>query len=126
MNDTLDPLGHHAVTCKFGGYVVFHHNRQRDTFFQSCHLAGLNAKLEVDSGLDHDHYTRPADVLLPNWICSQSAALHFTVVSPLNSTPIHEVGTTAGSAASSAELRKHSNNDAKCRDLDCICVPNLG
>ena len=51
----LDPLGHHAVTCKFGGDVVSHYNRLRDTFVQSCHFAGLNAKIEVGSGLAHDH-----------------------------------------------------------------------
>ena len=31
-----------------------------------------------------------------------------------------------GSAASSAELKKHSNNDAKCRDCDWVCVPMAG
>ena len=100
------------------------HNRLRDTFVQSGHFAGLNAKIEVGSGLGHDHqHTRPDDVLLPNWICLRSAALDFTMVSPLNSTLTHEAGTTAGLAASSAELRKHSNNDAKCWDLDWVCVP---
>ena len=47
---TTDPLGHHAVTCKFGGDVVYRHNRLRDTIVQSCHLAGLNTKIEVSSG----------------------------------------------------------------------------
>ena len=65
-HNILDPLSHHAVT------------------------------IEVGSGLGHDpQHTRPADVLLPNWICSQSAALDFSVVSLLNSTLIHEAGTTA-------------------------------
>ena len=46
------------------------------------------------------------------------------MVSPLNSTLIHEAGTTAGSSTSSAELKKHTNNDAKCSgDLDWVCVP---
>ena len=29
----LDPLGHHAVTCKEGGDVVMRHNALRDVFF---------------------------------------------------------------------------------------------
>ena len=80
-----------------------------------CTSAGVSAKIEAGSGLGHEHlHTRPADVLLPNWVCSKPAALDFTVVSPLGSAHIAEVGTTAGSAALSAEGRKHDNNDKKC------------
>ena len=68
-------------------------------------------------------FTRPADVLLPNWVCSKPAALDFTVVSPLVSTLIIEASTTAGSAALSAEGRKHANNDQKCTELNWVCVP---
>ena len=83
-HNILDLLVPHAVTCKFSSDVVSRYNRLRDTFVQSCHFAGLKAKIEVGSGLSHDHQrTRPGDVLLPNWICLQSAALDSTVVSPL-------------------------------------------
>ena len=51
-----------------------------------------------------DLYTRPADVLLPNWVCSKPAALDFTAV-----LVIIEAGTTAGSAALLAEGRKHDH-----------------
>ena len=44
-------------------------------------------------------------VLVPNRLCSKPAALDFTVVSPLGSTLIAEVGTTA---RPSAEVRKHT------------------
>ena len=49
-HNMLDPLGHHAVICKFGGDVVSQHNQLRDTFVQTCRLAGagLVLKLEVD------------------------------------------------------------------------------
>ena len=33
---SLDPLGHHALTCKHGGDVVNRHNRLRDVFAESC------------------------------------------------------------------------------------------
>ena len=35
----LDPLGHHALTCKHGGDVVNRHNRLRDVFAESCRRA---------------------------------------------------------------------------------------
>lgn len=66
-HNMLDLLGHHAVTCKFGGDVVSRHNQLRDTFVQTCCLAGVSASIEAGSGLGHDHlHTTPADVLLPN------------------------------------------------------------
>ena len=35
----LDPLGHHAATCRHGGDLVTWHNRLRDTFANFCHWA---------------------------------------------------------------------------------------
>ena len=32
----LDPLGHHATTCKCGGDVVFCHNKLRDILAETC------------------------------------------------------------------------------------------
>ena len=91
---------------------------------QICRFAGVSASIEAGSGLGHEHlHTRPADVLLLNWVCSKAAALDFTAVSPLGSTHIVEVGTTAGSAALSAEGRKHANNDQKCTELNWVCFP---
>ena len=61
----LDPLGHHASTCKRGGDAV---HRLRDVFADSCRLAHLGVQVEVGNNLtqDHDH-TRSADVLVHNW-----------------------------------------------------------
>ena len=111
-HNIFDPLGHHAVTCKFGGDVVSRHNQLRDTFVQTCRIAGVSASIEAGSGLGHEHlHTRPADVLLPNWICSTPAALDFTVVSPLGSSHIVE-----------GEERKHINNDQKCTKSSTVYV----
>ena len=49
--------------------------------------------------------------------------LDLTVISPLNSNVIAEAGFTGGSAAASAEVRKHIENDPKCEELRWICVP---
>ena len=35
----LDPLGHHATTCKRGGDVVFRHNKLRDILAETCRRA---------------------------------------------------------------------------------------
>ena len=120
----LDPLGHHAVTCKRGGDAISRHNKLRDVVLQTCHRACISAKAEAGSGLGHElRNTRPADILASNWLCGKPAAFDLTVVSPLNPTFISEAGRTAGSAAVAAELRKHSANDAKCSELGWTCIP---
>ena len=48
---SLDPLGHHATTCKRGGDVVYRHNRLRDIVAESCHRAHLSVHLEVGHNL---------------------------------------------------------------------------
>ena len=82
----LDPLGHHAMTCKRGGDVFVRHNAQRDVFAQFCHRARLGGQLEVGhgSGSDSSH-SQPADILVPNWLSGKPAAFDLTIVSPLNS-----------------------------------------
>ena len=43
----LDPLGHHAVTCKRGGDAISRHNKLRDVVLQTCHRACISAKAEL-------------------------------------------------------------------------------
>ena len=51
----LDPLGHHAATCRRGGDVVLHHNHLRNVFVQLCHQEHLRVKVvEEGSGLTPD------------------------------------------------------------------------
>ena len=80
----LDPLGHHAATCRRGGDVVICHNRLRDVFLSFYHQAHLAARLEAESsltpGLDH---ARPADVLVRDWAQGKLAAFDITAMSPL-------------------------------------------
>ena len=92
----LDPLGHHASTCKRGGDAVHRHNLLRDVFADSCRLAHLPVKLEVGNNLtpDHDH-SRPADVLVHNWSLGKPAAFDFCVTSPLNSLILSEAGVSS-------------------------------
>ena len=79
----LDPLGHHALTCKRGGDVVTRHNKLRDTLAETCCRAHLSFKVEAGSNLTHDHsHTRPADILVPNWSLGKPAAFNLSVTSP--------------------------------------------
>ena len=112
----LDLLGYHAVTCKGGGDVFVHHNALRDVFAQFCHRARLGGQLEVGhrSGGDSTN-SRPADILVPNWMIGKPAAFDLTVVSPLNSNTLNKAGATIGSAAGKAEARKHNANNHWCR-----------
>ena len=53
----LDPLSHHAITCKRGGDAVSRHNKLRDVVLQTCHHACISAKAEAGSGLGRDGTT---------------------------------------------------------------------
>ena len=80
--------------------------------------------MEVGSGLEHDaRHTRPADVLVPNWVLGKPAAFDITVTSPLTPITLYKASVKSGSTAQVAENRKHSSNDAKCSGLGCVCVP---
>ena len=63
-NIALDPLGHHAVSCKHGGDVVIRHNRLRNIVAEFCRRAHLSVRVEVGQGLSRvQSNSRPADVL---------------------------------------------------------------
>ena len=123
-NHRLDPLGHHALTCKHGGDVVLRHNSLRDVFVESCHRACLGGQVEVGSGLGLDRlHSRPADVLVNNWHLGKPAAFDLTITSPLNPITLTEAGVRCGSSALFAEARKHNANDSKCAELGWVCIP---
>eukprot|EP00731_Ephydatia_muelleri_P013062 Em0007g372a len=120
----LDPLGHHATTCKRGGDVVFRHNRLRDILAETCRRAHFSVQVEAGCNLTPDHsHSRPADVLISNWALEKTAACDISVTSPLNSNIMSEAGVTAGAAVQATELRKHEANDVKCSELGWLCIP---
>ena len=120
----LDPLGHHSTTCKRGGNVVFRHNKLRDILAETCRRAHFSVQVEAGCNFTSDHsHSRPADVLISNWVLGKTAACDLSVTSPLNSKILSEAGVTAGAAAHATELRKHEANDAKCSDLGWVCIP---
>ena len=101
-----------------------HHNSVRDVFAQFCHRARLGGQLEVGHGCGADRsLSRPADILVPNWMIGKPAAFDVTVVSPLNPITLIEAGARSESAADKAEVRKHKANGPKCRELGWVCIP---
>ena len=107
------------LTCKKGGDVVTRHNRLRDAFVDFCHQAHLGVQFEAGSTLTPvGSRSRPADVLVRDWIAGRFAAFYFTVsVASLN-----QACTTSGFTALSAESHKHKANDSKCSELGWVCV----
>ena len=111
----LDPLGHHAISCRHGGFVVSQHNNLRDTIANFCRRAHLSVQLEMGHGLSPNHSnSRPADILVQGWERGLPAAFDVTVSSPLTPASLEEASASAGAAARIAETRKHSANDSKC------------
>ena len=84
-NAALDAYGHHALCCKLGGDVISCHNRLRDIFNDFGHRACLAPQLEM-GGWSRKR-TRPADVLVPNWVLGKPAAFDLSVTSTLNAQP---------------------------------------
>ncbi|KAL5505389.1 hypothetical protein EMCRGX_G006811 [Ephydatia muelleri] len=121
---TLDPLGHHAATCRHGGDVVARHNRLRDIFANFCRRAHLSVQVKVGYGLARDHInSRPAEILVQGWDRGKPAAFDVTVTSPLTPVSLNNASASVGAAAYAAECRKHAANDTRCQELGWMCIP---
>ena len=94
------------LPAKRGGDVFSCHNKLRDVLAESCQRAHLGVQVEMGSHvtLNHSH-TRPADLLVPNWVLGKPAAFDLSVTSPLNPTMILEASVTTGAAARTTEQR---------------------
>jgi hypothetical protein len=116
---SLDLFGHHSLTCRYREYRVARHNRLRDGLFSLLAAAGMSPQKE--QGSFEDDRSRPADILVPDWKLGLSGAFDITVVSPLTSHYLSGAG--GNDAVSPAELKKHVENDPKCKELHWLCVP---
>ena len=123
-SQTLDIHGHHALICHAGGDVVTRHNRLCDSFADFCRKACLAPELEKGCGLTSTKdRTRPADVLVPNWSLSRSAAFDLKVINLLNSNFLLGASMTSGYTAELGEKDKHSKNDIPSTERGWVCVP---
>ncbi|KAL5493766.1 hypothetical protein EMCRGX_G014989 [Ephydatia muelleri] len=116
----LDPDCHHALTCRSGGDIIARHNKLRDCFANLCSKACLSPQLEKGPGID---FSRPADVLVPNWSLSNPAAFDLKVIHPLNTDLILEASLASGNSAEFGEIGKHTKNDQMCGRLGWTCIP---
>ena len=120
----LDPLGHHAASCRHGGDVVALHNCLRDIFANFCHRAQLSVQVELGYGLARDHInSRPADILVQGWHRGKPAAFDGTVTSPLTPVSLENASASVWAAAYAAECRQHAANDTRCQELGWLCIP---
>ena len=67
--------------------------------------------------------SRLADVLVPNWSLSHSAAFNLKVVNPLNPNFLLGASMTSGYTAELGEQDKHAKNDIPCIERSWVCVP---
>ena len=105
---TLDPLGHHAVSCRHGGDVVIRHNHLRNIFAEFCRRAHLSVRVEIGQGLSRvQSSSRPADVLVDAWERTKPAAFDVTVISPLTPATLHDACNSEGVAACIHEIHSH-------------------
>jgi hypothetical protein len=119
LEQPLDVLGHHHITCSKGGFVTQRHNRLRDCLHALCSFAGMSPLKE--QGASHGNMSRPADLLVPNFSLAKAAAFDFVVCSPLVQMNVDAAG--AIDVVDKAAVTKHTNNDAKCDALGWKCVP---
>ena len=123
-SQALDIHGYHVLICRSGGDVVTRHNRLRDCFADFCRKACLAPEIERGSGLTSTKdRTQPADVLVPNWSLSRSAAFDLKVINPLNSNFLLGASMTSGYTAELGEQDKHAKYDIPCTARGWVCVP---
>ena len=111
---------HHALTCRSGGDIIARHNKLRDCFANLCSKACLSPQLEKGPGLD---FSRPADVLVPNWSLSNPAAFDLKAIHPLNTDLILEASLASGNSAEFGEIGMLIKNDQMCGRLGWTCIP---
>ena len=73
----LDPLGHHAVTCKRGGDVVSRHNKLSDVLAESCSSGCPGG---MGNNLTSHSRTCPADLLVPNWVLGKQQLSYLRLI----------------------------------------------
>ena len=89
------------------GDVVTRHNCIRDCIADFCRRAHLSPLLEQGCGIGPaKDRSRPADILIPNWSLSRSAAFDIKVIHPLNNSLISDAGQTSGASAAAGETRE--------------------
>ena len=94
----------------------------RDCIADLCRRAHLSPLLEQGCGIGPaKDRSRPADILIPNWSLSRSAAFDIKVIHPLDNSLISDAGQTSGASAAVGEQEKLENNALGCLERGWIC-----
>ena len=120
----LDDFGHHSLSCKHEGMWFRAIISSGMFFLDFCQRACLGPRLEMGCGAGYTNsQSRPADVLVPNWVLGKPAAFDLSITSTLHPSVLLEASMTAGSAALVAKNRKHKYNVMNCEKLGWVCIP---
>ena len=85
--------------------MVTRHNRLRDIFVEFCRQAHLSVRVEAGFELSRvQRNTRPADVLVQDWVRGPPAAIDIIVTSPLTPAMLRDDSTSAGSATYASRM----------------------
>lgn len=86
-------------------------------------IAQLSSIVKLASGVVPNSQSRPADILLPTWHHGRPAALDVHVISPLQSSIVHEAASTPGHALEVGVRRKLAAHLSACRATGVDFLP---
>jgi hypothetical protein len=110
----MDPYGDHTVTCKRGPHTIRRHDRMPYVQNIIANEVGLKSRLEK-IGLIVGHKDCSADVLFLMFCTGQDACLDSVITHALQPTFIDRAAGKSLVVAKSAVVKKHSDDDEKCR-----------
>ena len=90
------------------------HDRIRDKIFRAAQQASLNPTKEMP-GLIPGSLSRPADVVIENWIDGRKVAFDVSVTSPTQEAIVFQAAEHPGSAINARKLSKNRAHFENCR-----------
>ena len=120
--DMMDVWGDHTSTCRLSGLTSVKHNGLRDLNRAQLKRANLDVSLEP-VGLVENPASRPADVLVRNFLRSKTTWIDHTVVGPFSSTLLNNAALIPGHAVWFKEKLKRKGAEEACEALGAVFAP---
>ena len=102
---SLDPLGYHLLTCKFGGGPVWQHNCFVSTWSKCLKRVQLETQIEPSNKYTNSE-NRPDTVPFDSSNNYSSTELDVSMVHPLSGDTVNSAAVESGYAAKKREVRK--------------------
>ena len=112
----------HFSQCAYAGERIARHNQLRDVLHQTATQAALGPAREERALLPGSE-SRPADVLIPNWVGGRDAALDVTVVSPLQQALVDRAADEPCHTLNHAYQRKMRQSFEACNQEGISFIP---